>query len=163
MHGESVNQIWGMFVTALPVGGSLCQNSGVRQGGMGGGVVSEMRAINPGFKIVLLWIFREFMMAVGRLITIEKGVGQVCLPKCTDHWLPRPELERPRKSASDAANVRAFSLKHLGLPPLCLEQCLTNSRCPRSKRWKDTTFTAKRNCQKKCWSSFHTCQTVLTW
>lgn len=52
---------------------------------MRGGVVSEMRAINPGFKIVLLWIFREFMMAVGRLITTEKGVGQVCLPKCIDH------------------------------------------------------------------------------
>ena len=50
-----------------------------------GGGVSEMSTINPGFKIVLLWIFREFMMAVVRLITIEKGRGQVCLPKCIDH------------------------------------------------------------------------------
>lgn len=39
-------------------GVNICLRNGLEQGGMGGRVVSEMRAINPGFKIVLLWIFR---------------------------------------------------------------------------------------------------------
>lgn len=133
---KSTSSRWWSVSKFWETGVNICLRNGLGQGGMGGRVVSEMRAINPGFKIVLLWIFREFMMAVVRLITIAKGRGQVCLPKRIDHWLPRLELESPRKQVSDIVNVTAFCLKHLCLPPLCLEHCLTNSRCSRSKSGK---------------------------